>query len=408
MRYSNLFIAIFIFAASSVSYAGTLVINSDQSDPVPKAAFQNIVKIFEKENPDIQVKYTIFDHEAYKTALRNWLATSPPDVIHWYAGNRMKQFVGRSLFDDVSDIWQSEKLSQHMPTALSAMTIDGKQWGVPYTYYQWGIYYRKDIFKKLKIKEPKTWDEFLAACKKIKADGLTPIAIGTKYLWPAAGWFDYLNLRTNGLEFHQQLMDGKASYTDPKIRQVFDYWQQLIKPEYFLTSHATYSWQEALPFLLNGKAAMYLLGNFITHSLGEKEKDIGFFQFPTIKPSIGVAENAPMDTLHIPSKAKNKADARKFLKFMARKDIQTKINKTISQIPPHKEAQTPDHEFLKIGVKMLQSAAGTTQFYDRNTSPAIAKEGMKGFQQFMIKPDRLEKILKSIDKVRQREMRRRK
>ena len=30
-----------------------------------------------------------------------------------------------------------------------AMTIDGKQWGVPYTYYQWGIYYREDIFNEL-------------------------------------------------------------------------------------------------------------------------------------------------------------------------------------------------------------------------------------------------------------------
>ena len=27
------------------------------------------------------------------------------------------------------------------------MTMDGKQWGVPYTYYQWGIYYRKDILR---------------------------------------------------------------------------------------------------------------------------------------------------------------------------------------------------------------------------------------------------------------------
>ena len=27
------------------------------------------------------------------------------------------------------------------------MTIDGKQWGVPYTYYQWGIYFNRDAYK---------------------------------------------------------------------------------------------------------------------------------------------------------------------------------------------------------------------------------------------------------------------
>jgi hypothetical protein len=31
------------------------------------------------------------------------------------------------------------------------MTQKGKQWGIPYTYYQWGVYYRKDIFDKLGI-----------------------------------------------------------------------------------------------------------------------------------------------------------------------------------------------------------------------------------------------------------------
>ena len=93
----------------------------------------------------------------------------------------------------------------------------------------------------------------------------------------------------------------------------------------------------------------------------------------------------------------------KFLKFMAQAKIQSQVNQAINQIPPHNKAKAADNSFLNIGVKMLSSAQGTAQFYDRDTTPGMAKEGMKGFQQFMVKPERLEKILKKLEQVRKRE-----
>ena len=386
--------------------AGTLVINSDQADPAPKQAFEQIITKFKGENPDVEVKYNLYDKEGYKTAIRNWLSTSPPDLVFWYAGNRMKTFVDRGLFEDVSDVWDELSLHTAMPAAKPAMTIDDKQWGVPYTYYQWGIYYRKDIFEQYGIAEPKTWDQFLAASATLKANEIAPISIGTKYLWTAAGWFDYLNMRTNGLQYHIDLMDGKIPYTDAGVRKTFEHWQELVEPGYFLENHASYSWQEAQPFMYNGKAAMYLIGNFITPNFpAELDGKMGFFQFPVIDPAIGVAEDAPMDTIHIPAKATNKVDARKFLKFMARADNQTLVNKALLQIPPHKDAVAPDNYFLNKGVAMLNTAAGTAQFYDRDTDPNMAKEGMKGFQEFMVKPERLDAILQRLEKVRLRTFR---
>ncbi|OIQ25684.1 ABC transporter substrate-binding protein [uncultured Vibrio sp.] len=390
-------------ALSTSAWAGTLVINSDQADPAPKAAWAEIVKQFEAENPDISVEYNLYDKEAYKTTIRNWLVTSPPDVVFWYAGNRMKTFVDRGLFEDVSDLWSENNMKQDFSTAAPAMTVNDKQYGVPYTYYQWGIYYRSDIFAKYGISEPKTWDELLAASATLKENGVAPFAIGTKYLWTAAGWFDYINLRTNGLDFHIDLMDGKVPYSDERVKKTFANWAQLVEPGYFLENHASYSWQEAQPFLYNGEAAMYLIGNFIAPNFPDSVKsDMGFFQFPIIDPAVPVAEDAPMDTIHIPSKAKNKEDARKFLKFVARADIQEKINESILQIPTNNKAKAADDPFLNTGVKMLAEAQGTAQFYDRDTDPAMAKEGMKGFQEFMVHPDRIEKILKKLDKVSKR------
>ncbi|GEA61713.1 ABC transporter substrate-binding protein [Vibrio comitans] len=405
MKYVKLLsasIALSAMLGTSV-HARTLVINSDASDPAPKEAWAEIVDRFEKANPEIEVKYNLYDHESYKTTIRNWLVTSPPDVVFWYAGNRMKTFVDRGLFEDVSDIWKDNNMVQDFASAAPAMTVDGKQYGVPYTYYQWGIYYRKDIFDKHGIAEPKTWDELKAASAKLKENDVTPFTIGTKYLWTAAGWFDYLNLRTNGLDFHIQLMDGKVPYTDDRVKKTFENWAELVEPGYFLKNHASYSWQEAQPFLYNGQAAMYLMGNFITPNFPEElDGKMGFFQFPVIDPAVGMAEDAPMDTLHIPSKAKNKDDARLFLEFVAQAENQQLINELLLQIPTNSKAKAKSDPFLDKGVAMLAASDGTAQFYDRDTDPAMAKEGMKGFQEFMVHPDRIEKILERLEKTRAR------
>ena len=51
---------------------------------------------------------------------------------------------------------------------------------------------------------------------------------------------------------------------------------------------------------------------------------------------------------------------------------------------------------------MLSESAGLAQFYDRDTPPEMAKEGMKGFQEFMVKPDREKQIRKRIERARKR------
>ncbi|MCK5748668.1 MAG: extracellular solute-binding protein, partial [Oricola sp.] len=171
-------------------------------DPAPLAAFEAAIAEFEAANPDIDVQLQNFDHEGYKTAIRNFLTADAPDLANWYAGNRMAPFVNSGQFQDVSDVWDENNLHETLASAAASMTIDGKQWGVPYTYYQWGIYYNKTAYEQAGVEVPETWEEFIANCEKFKAAGIDCVTTGTKALWPGAGIFDYLDLRTNGYEFH--------------------------------------------------------------------------------------------------------------------------------------------------------------------------------------------------------------
>lgn len=392
-----------MFATNAM--AGEIVFNSDMSWPQSKKALEHIVDGFQKANPGITVKVNYFDNEGYKSAIRNFLTADAPDLVNWFAGNRMAPFVKAGLFEPVDDVWAANGLDESLKSAASSMTIDGKKWGIPYTYYQWGIYYRKDIFAEHGLTPPKTWDELKAVCEKLNAAGIKPFAIGTKALWPAAGWFDYLDLRLNGYEFHMDLTSGRTPYTDPKVKAVFDKWAELVKPGYFVDNHAALDWQDAIPLIVQGKAGMYLMGNFAVANMKEgglTEDQLGYLPFPEMTSGIPRAEDAPTNTIHIPAAAKNKEDAKKFLAYLAQPEVQAEANAILGQLPVNSKSKRPDDVYLNAGFELLSTAHGLAQFYDRDAPADMAKVGMEGFQQFMVKPERLDAILANLEKMRQR------
>lgn len=381
-----------------------LVINSNLSDPAPRAAFQTLVERFEAEYPDIEVTLNTFDHEAYKTAIRNFLASDPPDIALWFAGNRMRFFVEQGLVMDITDLWEEAGFTETMASSRAAFTVDDRLYGVPWGYYQWGVFYRQDLFDQYGIAVPETWDEFMAAGRTLRANGITPVSIGTRFLWTAAGWFDYLNLRINGYDFHIELTNGEVPYTDPRLDAVFDTWRELIEEGFFLENHATYSWQEAQAPFINGQAAMYLIGNFIVPDLDSAGilDNVGFFQFPVIDPSVGIYEDAPTEAYLIPSGAENVEEAKLFLEFASRADVLADFAYEVGNIPPNNQSRAPEDRFTVAGFEMLNAADGLAQFYDRDTSPEMASVGMQGFQEFMVNPDREDAIRQRLETERQR------
>ena len=391
-----------------MALSGELKIFSDMSNPAPRAVMEGMVERFGEMHPDLDIELTVIDREAYKTQIRNFLTANPPDVANWYAGNRMAPYVDAGLFEDVSDLWDAE-MSESLASTKGAMTLDGKQWGVPYTYYQWGVYYRKDLYEEHGLEEPQDWETFKSNCQTLLDNDIKCFTIGTKFLWTAAGWFDYLNMRTNGYDFHMALTAGEVEWTDERVRQTFANWAELIEMGAFIDNHTAYSWQEALPFMVNGDAAAYLMGNFAVAPLREaglSDDQLDYYQFPAINGDVELAEDAPTDTFHIPSGAQNKEAARAFLKFVTSAENQTQINAgdALGQLPVNANSSVDEDKFLKEGFETLSSNSpgGVAQFFDRDAPAEMAKVAMEGFQEFMVKPDNLDRILDRLERARQR------
>lgn len=381
--------------------------NSMHGDPIPRAFDEEIVAMWNEANPLTPVEHSIIAHEDFKQAIRAYLTAQPaPDVLTWFAGERARFFIDRGLIADISDVFEEYGFNEtYAPGFLALASVDGKQYFLPTSYYWWAVYYRPSLFEQAGITEvPETWDEFLAACDTLNAAGITPITIGTRYPWTAAAWFDYINMRLNGPEFHIDLMLLKESYTDERVRAVFDYWQQLFDHNCFIEDAAAYAWQEALTPMAEGNAAMYLMGQFIVDSYpDELEDDLDFFRFPIIDPEVPIGEDAPTDGYFIAAGARNLEGGKEFLAFIGSQEVQQKAFDELGRLPTRTDVDVSGASpATQKGIELIQTADYVAQFYDRDTTAPMAEAGLNAFSLFWSDPSSIDQILEDLEAERLR------
>jgi multiple sugar transport system substrate-binding protein len=93
---------------------------------------------------------------------------------------------------------------------------------------------------------------------------------------------------------------------------------------------------------------------------------------------------------------------KKFLAFLSNAEAATDWARTAGVLSPNKNAAKPDDRFQIMGAEMLAAADDIAQFWDRDSNPDMAGAAMEGFQEFMVKPDREDKIRARLEKERTR------
>ncbi|TGQ04778.1 MULTISPECIES: ABC transporter substrate-binding protein [unclassified Mesorhizobium] len=379
-----------------------ITIISNLSNVEQRQILQRLATEFEAKSGG-KIVINNMDHEAHKTAIRSYLVVGAPDICFWFSGNRMKAFVAKGLFDDISDLFARENYKSVLGATTSAVTVGDKQYGLPMGGILWGLFYRKDVFAQHNWTPPKDWKEFLAFGEAAKSANLVPISMGTKELWPAGGWFDHMNLRINGLDKHIALMDGKVQYTDPMLTPVFDKWNDLLKAGFFSPSHSSFGWEQAGAALAQKKAAMMDLGGFVRSAFPEADlPQLAYAPFPEIEPGVARYEDFSVNSIHVPANAKNKQGARDFLAYFYKPENLGAFLAAEGAIPPRNDCPPSHDPLVNTAVEELKKVVATSQYYDRDTDPDMAQEGMTGLQEFMVKPERREQILGRLEKTRKR------
>ncbi|MDT0484731.1 MULTISPECIES: ABC transporter substrate-binding protein [Streptomyces] len=388
-------------SSDSSSDSKTVTLGSNQSDAVPKKAYGEIYTAFTKQS-GLSVKVNTKDHNTFQEQINSYLQGTPDDVFNWFAGYRMQFFAAKGLASPIDDVW--EKIGDNFPDAMKKLSkgADGKYYFVPLVTYPWAIFYRKSVFKQYGYEVPTTWDAFIALCKQMKKDNLVPIAFGDKDAWPAMGTFDQLNFRTNGYDFHVDLMAGKASWTDPKVKTVFDHWAEILP--YHQDGFMGRTWQDAAQTLVAKKAGMYVLGTFVAQQFTNKADldDLDFFAFPEINSAYGQdTVEAPADGFMVSKSPKNKAGVTKLMQYLGTPEAeQIYLKSDTSVVAASNKADTSSYTPLqKKAYEMITGAKSLTQFMDRDSRPDFTSTVMQpSLQKFLQNPKGVDSLLSSIER----------
>ena len=379
----------------------TVTLGSNASDAVPKKAFAEIYTAYKKKS-GITVDVNTKDHNTFQEQINSYLQGTPDDVFNWFAGYRMQFFAAKKLATPIDDVWQT--IGGNFPDAMKSLSKgeDGKYYFVPLYTYPWAIFYRKSVFRQHGYEIPTTWDKFVALCKQMKKDGLIPLAFGDKDAWPALGTFDQINFRTNGYDFHVQLMAGKASWTDAKVRKAFDHWAEILP--YHQDGAIGRTWQDAAQALVSKKAGMYLLGSFVAQQFTDKADldDLDFFAFPEINSEFGQdTVEAPTDGFMVSKAPKNHAGVVKLLEFLGTPEAeQIYLTSDPSMVAASSKADTSSYTALqKKAYDMISGAKHLTQYMDRDSRPDFTSTVMQpAMQTFIRDPKGVDTLLSSIER----------
>lgn len=376
------------------------------SDALGKQTMGEILDGFNAAHPEYKVVDNSAGHEDFKTQILVTIAgDNPPDIFSYWAGARTQFIVDAGRLMPLDDFWAENGLDEFIPAGVkSAAIYNGGIYNVPMNVHIVGFFYNPKVMEAAGITEmPKTWDEFLTVCEKLKASGVTPIALGSRNRWPAQYWFDYTVSFTAGPEYRQKLMAGEAKYTDPEVETAMGYWKQLVDAGYFVPDANAYDWDEAANMVANGDAAMTLMGTWITglwNSNGlEPVKDYDFFPFPIINPDLPVVVHGSIDGWTIPQNAKNPEGAKELLKWFMTPEIQQKW--ALGQGALAASTAIDQTAYSPV---MAKAAAHLAQVsflsgYDLSTTPPMAEGGLDMFAMFMNDPSGYKEYLEQTQAV---------
>ncbi len=218
-----------------------------------------------------------------------------PEIATYESGVRLMSVIDSGKILDMDKTFRELGIRDCLDDgAVSLLTnlVNGKGlYDLPLGLNFEGFWYNKALFEKAGItKVPETWDEFLDACEKLKAAGITPIVQGGSDNWPMTRVLNAYVVRSIGLNAVGQAMSGERHFTDPEFVAAAQMFQDMAKKGYFAVGMNTIDPGTATSMLMNGQAAMNYDGSWKASNLNSEDNTagpdgIGFFNVPVVNDS---------------------------------------------------------------------------------------------------------------------------
>ncbi|PTJ45058.1 ABC transporter substrate-binding protein [Mammaliicoccus sciuri] len=231
------------------------------------------------------------------------------------------------------DGYTDKKFFDRFPeSTMNLSTYDNKIYSLPLRANTQLLFYRKDIFKKLNIEPPKTWEDLNKASAKIKKEtgkyGITPyyqsgnngqnLYMWTSYLWGNDG--DIFDKNMKPIFNNKKGVEATKEYID------------LIRKDRAPKGSVQFGEQDSRTHFKQGRSAMWLGWWWVysdfngADSAKEVQNNVGFVPVPTWKGGDKVSSISTFP-LGMMKDSKNKKDAWKFMKWLSEEENEKSIVK---------------------------------------------------------------------------------
>ncbi len=349
---------------------------------------EDTIAAFEKEHPDVKVEATL---QATENVFSDFptasAAGNAPDLQYMWNGVYTMEWAWLGYVEPLNKYFSRQELDRMFSLPLTS--FEGNDYRVGWYAFAFGWVYNKKILKQAGVAEsmipPRTFDDWVKVCQKVKAAGYIPIALGAKDKL-LGDWMQaiFLYQQLDSYADVLKLITGELRWDNPKyyqhwarVKTLFD--QGLINRD--VNSLDLYQAQD---FVKTGKAAFTIAVGSIVPSI-EKELGVGNVGYMAT-PVYGAGKLAKTPTMDvqgigISSQSRNKQLAADFIRTMHRKERMTALYTRLGGFPADKgfDASQIKGELNKVMWNMIQNGI----VYTSNVIPYAITDGAanSGIQQ---------------------------
>jgi len=281
--------------------AGSITLNLTTWRPEDDTQIRKLLEAFEKDNPDIKVVHQPIAGVNYDDVLTiQFNNKQGPDLFFIPPFDRRYS----ANVTNLSSLPIEKQFAENMRVPWQGE--NGIYYGLPYAGVIQGVYYNKDVFDKLELPLPKTWNEFLVTARILKDAGYTPIANGLKEDEESDMFMTLTPNFIEGTQGREAYMNGERCFNDSHAVRAFRSLGE-IKP-YMSSDFTTVSSYTSKQRFINQQSPMLFGGSWDLRYFSEQVSfDWGVFASPApagsqttviFQPDIAIGINNQISQAH--------------------------------------------------------------------------------------------------------------
>jgi raffinose/stachyose/melibiose transport system substrate-binding protein len=361
--------------------------------PKVKTAVDGLIADFENEHPRIHIEHQALDDQSYPAALRASFTSGDnlPDIYeteYEYAGYHARAGNAMDLTDWVKahqDRFQHEGFVDSQRLRKS-----GRVYGVPYSAVNMTqVFYNVDLLKKHGISPPRSWQEFLDACARLKKAGVTPIALGAKSEFTVAHWGDMLIAKQAGLDVVDKVAEGNLPWDNPDFARGLERLAELRKLGYLSPGCVSDGYMESMAYWISGRAAFFHTGSWlVAEIIAPKSFHWDFFAFPDLpggKAQTGENVAVANEGFQVAAKTKHPKECLAFIEYITRPEVAAKHWVAIGKVSPIRGANEKASAKVRKVAELIAAGKRTVPYgLMRHIDEDFPEEAERAFAQYLI------------------------